>query len=224
MSNRRIFGLWLLALLVFSGSLIAANWQYQRHLTKKEFSESVNQRLASSPRAITDTLMIETWQPVSFAVTLGAESKLIRKRPLDGRNGLWLVNSAIHESGFRVPVLLGWLPASAGANVELEIPNLPQQKFQAIGVVRDFEALEEAVDLPKNQILTVNPTEISSDVPYFVQLTSPNMLLTPEFRSVPVPSISQGPHFFYAIQWLVFGVIALIGTAILTRQELNVKP
>jgi cytochrome oxidase assembly protein ShyY1 len=168
--------------------------------------------------------MIETWQPVSFAVTLSAESKFIRKRPLDGRNGLWLVNYAIHDSGFRVPVLLGWLPASAGANVELEIPNLPQQKFQAIGIVRDFEALEEAVDLPKNQILTLNPTEISSDVPYFVQLTSPNMLLTPEFRSVPVPNISQGPHFFYAIQWLVFGVIALIGTTILTRQELNVKP
>jgi cytochrome oxidase assembly protein ShyY1 len=38
---------------------------------------------------------------------------------------------------------------------------------------------------------------------------------------VPLPSLDEGPHQSYAIQWFAFAAIALIGTAAVARGEWN---
>jgi cytochrome oxidase assembly protein ShyY1 len=43
----------------------------------------------------------------------------------------------------------------------------------------------------------------------------------PAFGAFPGPEIDDGPHFFYALQWFFFALLALGGLVYFSRQEVH---
>ena len=227
MNRQRIIGLWIISILVFVGSIFASNWQYERHLQRSSFSDFVNQRLSGSAIDLTEiSIPLSNWQRVQIEGKLSSDGPLIRSRPLDGRNGFWVTSTITTAQNISYPVLLGWIPATSEAAAVVSPPKIPVTQLKIEGILRDLEPRQSANDLPAGQYLSMDNETLNTNQSFFIHslALSPDPQL-PELRPVPIPNVSQGPHFFYAIQWLVFGFIAIFGTVWLIRSEskLNVK-
>jgi cytochrome oxidase assembly protein ShyY1 len=73
-------------------------------------------------------------------------------------------------------------------------------------------------------VTRVNVRQISRSLPYevyggFLELTrqQPPAGRSPEL--LPPPEPSEGPHLLYAVQWFLFGGLALGGYVVLARRE-----
>jgi cytochrome oxidase assembly protein ShyY1 len=225
MATKRKIALWVLTIFVVVGSFFASQWQFDRHNERSERAKVINSALNQSIlQGVTPNDSVEFWSPVRFEGVISQESILIRKRPLEGRNGFWVINSFQTLTGFRIALLVGWIPSTAPANAVVEIPNLSTELVTINGVARPFEEAVFATDLPNNQKLSLDRNSVKSDYDFFVHLTSSSKSLSQEIKNVPIPGISHGPHLFYAIQWLLFALIAIVGSVWLTKTEsLNVK-
>lgn len=227
MNRNRIIGLWLISVLVFAGTLVAANWQYNRHVERSSSSDSITNKLNQSLKILDgDDRGLSAWQPVKVTGVLASSGPLIRNRPLEGRNGLWATSTITTQTGNSYPVLIGWIPATSDATTVIESPAFTSATIEITGILRELEEPEFASDLPTGQFLTMDKQTLKTDKNFFVQILSAEPAPSADQISfVPVPNISNGPHFFYAIQWIIFGLIALVGTFWLIRsdQESNVK-
>lgn len=215
----------MVAILVAFGSVIASQWQFDRHLSRASFSNQVNEQLNKPALKIDSTLgKLPIWQRIKIVGKLDNQVKLLRNRPLDGRNGFWVITTIDEVNGNKIPVLVGWIPSGSSANAVVVPPKFENRNYEILGLIRSFEKAQIAADLPKNQLISFDKSAVVGTTPYFVQILElkPAFSLS-EIRTVPIPNISQGPHFFYAIQWLVFAAISLIGAGWMTKSELNVE-
>lgn len=226
MSLKKLIALWLLAIFVFTGSLLASSWQFDRHETRKAFSESVSEILDLPPTSITGNFQdIQQWQRIELQGKFVGDVLLIRNRPLNGRNGFWVVSNFENLTGYKIPVLIGWISAQSSASSIVEPPSLPTEIIELEGIARDFETRQTASDLPAGQYLTFDKNLLENSQNFFFQSLKFNPNQFAQIQPVPIPNTTQGPHLFYALQWLVFAAISIIGAAWFSYQErLNVKP
>jgi cytochrome oxidase assembly protein ShyY1 len=220
MSKRRLLNLWLLAVLVAIGSGFASSWQFDRHEIRSKASREISE-IAAQP-AINLNSPVSEIPEFSRIVMTGnftGDTFLIRNRPLDGRNGFWLVSQFRTIQGYKYPTLIGWFAATEAASVEINAPSISKSQIQISGMARKLESTQIAGDLPKGQYLSVDKNLFNTDSSFFVQALGANEIISSELKFVPIPNTSQGPHLFYAWQWLIFGAIALIGAAWFTKQE-----
>ena len=54
--------------------------------------------------------------------------------------------------------------------------------------------------------------------PYYLDLIDSTDSSTKPLTEIELPELSNGPHFAYAIQWLAFAVLALVGRILLFRE------
>jgi cytochrome oxidase assembly protein ShyY1 len=58
-----------------------------------------------------------------------------------------------------------------------------------------------------------------SALPYYLdQLPTRAMTVDAPLTAIELPDLSNGPHYAYALQWLAFAVLVLIGRAMLFRE------
>ena len=226
MSLKKLIALWLLAIFVFTGSLFASSWQFDRHETRKSFSESVSEILALAPTPITGNFQdVRQWRRIELQGKLVDDVLLIRNRPLNGRNGFWVVSNFENTTGSKIPVLIGWISAQSSASSIVAPPSLPTEIIKIEGIARAFETRQTASDLPTGQYLTFDKDLLENSQNFFFQSLEVNHDQLAHIQQVPIPNTTQGPHLFYAMQWLVFAAISIIGAAWFSYQErLNVKP
>lgn len=226
MSLKKLAALWLLAIFVFVGSLFASSWQFERHQSRLAFSQFVSQTM-SLPTTTLDSAAVQVaqWQKIEISGEFIDEVLLIRNRPLNGRNGFWVVSNFQNLAGYKYPVLIGWISAQRSASSIVMPPNLPTGRLTLAGIAREFEVIQTASDLPAGQVLTFDKELLQSSPNFFIQTQKIETSQTIEIQPVPIPNTSQGPHLFYALQWLVFAAISVLGAAWFSYQERsNIKP
>jgi cytochrome oxidase assembly protein ShyY1 len=81
-------------------------------------------------------------------------------------------------------------------------------------------------DLPEGQVDRIVPTEIvdSPDTltnAYVEMTASRPESRTSEIRTLPAPEVTEGAHRSYAIQWIFFEIMTVIGWMILVRNEVK---
>lgn len=226
MSLKKLIALWMLATFVFIGSLFASSWQFDRHETRKAFIRSVSEILDLPPTSIIGNFQdVQQWQRIELQGKFVEDVLLIRNRPLNGRNGFWVVSNFENTTGSKMPVLIGWISAQSSASSIVGPPRLPTEILKLEGIARDFETRKTASDLPDGQYLTFDKDLLKNTQNFFFQSLELNPEQLAQIQPVPIPNTTQGPHLFYALQWLVFAAIAIIGAAWFSYQErLNVKP
>jgi cytochrome oxidase assembly protein ShyY1 len=94
------------------------------------------------------------------------------------------------------------------------------------GRLRPTETGRARAGLPAGQVAHIDVGRISATLPYPVRggyieavTESPEPASAPERIEPPDPGV--GPHLAYGLQWWLFGLIAVVGVAVLFRRELH---
>jgi len=218
---------------VMAGCLLLANWQLdrldERHARNKVVDGNVDQ--PAVPAA--DLLDVDTpfdpadqWRSVVVTGTYDDDhQRLWRKRPFEGRVGFHVVVPLVGADGVALWVDRGWVPGGASATAQPEVPALPEGAVTAtVRLRRPAEGSSRADDLPVGQVDRVAVADMSTDLgrdayPVYGELVSEDPVTEPAPVLVPAPKTEEGPHLSYALQWVCFAVIAIVGLVIFARKE-----
>ena len=152
-----------------------------------------------------------------------AHEVLVFGRALNEEPGHLVVTPLVLDDGSAVLVIRGWIP------FEMQTPPVRQAAPPSGPVsVKGYLVPDEGDGriVPEGGVIrTLDVRGIASTLPYEVagvpiQLrdqTPPQPGDLP--RPYPLPELSEGPHFSYAIQWFAFATIALIGGVVLLRRD-----
>ena len=143
-------------------------------------------------------------------------AKQVGRRP-----GVHILTPLVMDDGSAVLVNRGWTPSPDGATVDLT-----QLRGPDSAMVEGY--LIEPVQLETNRsnsdwplrVRYPNLAEISRLIPYSLQPVILRAVPAPsvsgaEVVAVAMPPLSEGSHFSYAVQWFIFGTVALLGAAVL---------
>ncbi|MHA7208009.1 SURF1 family cytochrome oxidase biogenesis protein [Arthrobacter sp. MDT1-65] len=166
------------------------------------------------------------WTPVTFTGTYDvARQVVVRNRPLNGQPGYEVLTPLRLDDGTAVVIDRGWLPiGNAEAGRPDEVPPPPSGRVE---VTARTKAGEPAVNrgAPEGQVASIDLSALADRLDYPLQdaaygllaLERPAAAETPV--AAPKPSIDEGPHLSYSMQWFAFGVLAFVGLGYAARQQ-----
>ena len=226
--TRRWLSFTALVVLAIIGFGLLSRWQWDRA------DERRVERIAISQAQVLDQVDYVTdlgeFTRVRISGTfVDDKTKLVRQRPLDGGNGYWVMTPLIAQTGVDTGVLTwvlrGWLGASTIATEVPLIPPAPPGEIAITGAIRYFEApLDNVFGLPRGVIAKMSKEELNATVSNatvdnrIVQLIS----VSPgqeELVIVPLPDIDETQNISYAVQWILFALVAIIGWFVFLRRE-----
>ena len=202
-----------------------SDWQFDRYNTRIQNNEITTTALNSEPINLTDLSQVsdlKDWQKVSIkGEFINSDAKLLRRQYLESSLGFWVITPLKLDNDQVILVNRGWIPIAESSTSQQEIPSSPQGDVTIIGYVQTLkDTRREPEDLPLNQINYLNSTNFSSQPlsTNYLQLAS----MTPmdnQVAIIPLPELSNGPHFSYAIQWILFALMLPIGWYVLLKNE-----
>lgn len=169
------------------------------------------------------------WRTVEITgVWLQEDQVLVRKKSLESDLGLWVVTPLQLSDGTVVMINRGWTAAADSAVDSPIVSDVPVGTIEVLGRLRDVtERTKPApTDLPEGQVDRIVPTEIV-DSPNtltnsYVEMTASRPeSRSSEIRTLPAPEVTEGAHRSYAIQWIFFEIMTVIGWIILVRNEVK---
>jgi cytochrome oxidase assembly protein ShyY1 len=221
-----------------------SSWQWQRADEERIARVKLQTEVQQQPQALSEALTQfsrpdgastapvdeRDYQAVTFSGTfIDSETVLIRQRPLDGRNGFWVVTPMTIDSGEIVWVNRGWIPATQGARAEVSPPTAATGVIQVNGWLRPSETRRNdtdatpASDLPAGQVRWVDTAALDaraglSTPAAYIEVTrmSPTEA---DVQVLPLPQIDETQNVSYAVQWLIFALVAISGWWYFLRRE-----
>jgi cytochrome oxidase assembly protein ShyY1 len=235
---RRLWLRWAL-LIVFVVVLGVAfvslgNWQLDRLAQRKERNATTiaNEQKPIQPyeqvftHPITDA---DQWQRVEARGTFDAEHQfVVRYRGNGGADGYEVVTPLRTASG-AVLVDRGFIPLDRGTRIPSAAPAPPTGEVTVVGHVRRNERGRRAATAPAgNQVRLINSDTIAATLPYEIEAGYIGLLtVQPEqqggFQPIQLPDLSEGPHFWYAVQWFMFTAIGVAGIVVFIRGDLRAR-
>jgi cytochrome oxidase assembly protein ShyY1 len=235
---RRLWLRWAL-LIVFVVVLGVAfvslgNWQLDRLAQRKERNATTiaNEQRPIQPyeqvftHPITDA---DQWQRVDAHGTFDAEHQfVVRYRSNGGADGYEVVTPLRTASG-AVLVDRGFIPLERGTRIPSVAPAPPTGEVTVVGHVRRNERGRRAATTPAgSQIRLINSDAIAATLPYEIESGYIGLLtVQPEqrggFQPIQLPDLSEGPHFWYAVQWFMFTAIGVAGIIVFIRGDLRAR-
>jgi cytochrome oxidase assembly protein ShyY1 len=235
---RRLWLRWAL-LIVFVALLGVAfvslgNWQLDRLAQRKERNATTitNEQKPVQPyeqvftHPITDA---DQWQRVEARGTFDADHQfVVRYRSNGGADGYEVLTPLRTASG-AVLVDRGFIPLERGTRIPSVAPAPPTGEVSVVGHVRRNERGRRAATAPAgNQVRLINSDAIAVTLPYEIESGYIGLLtVQPEqqggFQPIQLPDLSEGPHFWYAVQWFMFTAIGVAGIVVFIRGDLRAR-
>lgn len=142
----------------------------------------------------------------------------------DGAPGVDVVTPFVLASGDAVLVDRGWQETD-NTMASPDVPAPPEGEVTITGWVRKNNgAGGDAVRPIDGQIRAISSEGMAESVPHtllngYLNLRSESPEPTTKLEAEPVPERGQGPHFFYALQWWFFALLAVVGYFWFARSE-----
>jgi len=165
------------------------------------------------------------WRPVELhGHYLADEALLVRNRPYDGEPGFEQLVPFELDDGRVFVVDRGWLPVGGEQDLPDDVPAPPSGDVTVVARLRDGEPELPGRSAPDGQIPTIHLPTVADEVgePTY---TGGYGLLASEDPAVPRPAAAvkppadEGPHLSYALQWILFGILAIVGLVWAYRRE-----
>jgi cytochrome oxidase assembly protein ShyY1 len=217
----------LIVLIAIPSFKSLSDWQWRRLDGRLTFNSAVTTAMAKPIVPYTDLVAnglaaneTDEWRTVSATGNfMLSQQYLLRKRSLDSEAGLWVVTPFQLNSGEVINVVRGWTPAGKSASDNPDLSPVTTATLEIVGLLRIFKlaTTTEPTDLPDGQRIGFDPQFGTA----YIQLVKaePN-LSNPEITTLPQPKLTEGTHRSYAIQWLIFIAMLIIGYVILLRNDL----
>lgn len=169
----------------------------------------------------------EQWQRVELTGSYTGEQYQVRYRNYEKSAGIEV--AAVFETveGDEVLVNRGFIKRERGKPDTEVLPEPPAGEVTVMGYLHRDERGDDTAVVPHNfKVRLINAGEIGASLgrellPGYVILSTS----TPGNGDVLVPmeppTLNEGNHFSYALQWFAFGGIAVIGIGVLIRADLQ---
>ncbi|CAN2198369.1 COG3346 Uncharacterized conserved protein [Candidatus Nanopelagicaceae bacterium] len=225
----------LLALLLIAGCLWAAQWQYHRGIARHDRNAQITSHIDLPVAPLEEILSQPSkyeWQRVSVTGRFDSKRQiLLRNHYSEGKYGFEALTAFTANSGESFWVDRGWVQAGATATERPELPNTPFGEVTIVGRVRldtslpqgNFFAIPTGTTTglisEANAQSTNSDSGIKSD--FYLDLLSGDLQeLTPAVPAE-VPELTDGPHFAYALQWVIFAGLVMYGRFLIRREVLS---
>lgn len=220
-----------IALLLIVGCLWASQWQFHRGEDRKARNALIEERI-NIPQVQLSTLRSEVteheWRVVTTRGVFDSTNQiLLRNRYFEGKYGYGVLTRFTTESADTIWVDRGWVAAGASATVAPETPPVPTGEVTITGRLRLDTSLPSGsfFALPINEdeglISKLNAQSGLASENYYIDLISgSDPLLTPKAPSE-IPSLSDGPHLAYAVQWVLFAALVVYGRYLIRKMDLE---
>jgi cytochrome oxidase assembly protein ShyY1 len=210
------------------------NWQLDRLAQRKERNATTiaNEQKPVQPyeqvftRPIADA---DQWQRVEASGTFDADRQfVVRYRSNGGIEGYEVVTPLRTASG-AVLVDRGFIPLERGTRIPSVAPPPPTGEVTVVGHVRRNEKGRRAATTPvNNQMRLISSDAIAATLPYEIESGYIGLLtVQPEqqggFQPIQLPELSEGPHFWYAVQWFMFTTVAIAAIVVFIRGDLRAR-
>ena len=202
-----------------------SNWQFDRYDQRVLRNESTNVALSLAPKKIDSVSQmsgLKQWEKIELTGSfLSDQSKLVRKQYLENNLGFWVITPFKIQNGENILVNRGWIPIGSSASSNQSIPLAPVGTVNLEGYLQTFnESITQPKDLPLNQVNTIDYKYFESAIAnnFYMQLAKSSPMDN-QVAIIPLPELSNGPHFSYAIQWILFALLLPIGWYVLLKNE-----
>ncbi len=211
-----------------------AFWQFERLDERRAFNDVVAERIDQPPvffdellpTAIADPDAVE-WRQVIVSGNYLDDQVIWFNRSQDGLAGDNVL-SALVDDDTTVVVNRGFVVLGT------EIPPAPDGDVEVLGRIRvpserQRGGLTDTADGPVTEVRRVDlgllDQQLPGDVaPVYLDLIGSVPNVAPgDPAPVPAPTIDEGPHLSYAVQWLIFAAAVLIGWVLAIRRSLATR-
>jgi cytochrome oxidase assembly protein ShyY1 len=211
------------------------DWQLNRLDQRRDRNASAVANEAAPVRPYADVFTrpiaeADQWQRVSAQGTFDAERQFVVRYRSNGEeaNGYEVVTPLRTATG-TVLVDRGFVSLPRGTKIPPVAPPPPSGEVTLVGHVRRSEqGRRGAIQPADGQIRLINSDALAGALPYpiadgFIGLLTVDPPQEGGFKPVLLPEISEGPHFWYAIQWFMFAALGLSGIVVFIRSDLRAR-
>jgi len=232
---------WILVTLICLAMLPAfqalSNWQWHRLHDRQAYNVTIQAEIDKPPVALSElTVSVpesvtvpagSQWRTVEMTGSwLSGNQVLVRKKSLESDLGLWVVTPLRLSDGTVVMVNRGWIAAANSAVDSPVVATVPVGTIEVLGRLREVQDRTKPApsDLPAGQVDRIIPLEIVSGATTlsnaYVEMTASRPeSKSADIRTLPEPEVTEGAHRSYALQWMFFEIMTVIGWSILVRNE-----
>ena len=230
--SRRWLLFFVIVLLLAYVCLLLGRWQWHRLEGKKAGNAIIRTNEKAAPTPVDQVLTRgqdpsdqQQYRVVSATGRYDvAHTIVVRYQTRDGNAGVDVVVPLVTASGTALLVDRGWFATSnQGQTDASQVPAPPSGTVTVTGWVRQDAggSSAEVVDASARAISSAQ-IEPAIGIPVyggFVQLLTESPEPATPLLAADPPDLSNGPHFFYALQWWFFGILALFGFGYLAWEE-----
>jgi cytochrome oxidase assembly protein ShyY1 len=201
---------------------VLAPWQFDRHAERKATNEAITRSASASPAPVQDLRQPTEWRTVSATGTYLTDDELVaRLRTVQGEPAFEVLTPFRLADGSVVLVDRGFVRPDQG-----EVPRYGDPPTGEVTITARFHPDERdprSREAPPGQVYAVDSRAAASTTgleidPGYLALTdgSPGVL-----TALPLPELETGPFLSYALQWITFGVMALLAWLYFTWREIK---
>ena len=235
--SRRWFGYLALALVFAAVCVALSQWQVARLHETRSANELVDRNYHSTPVAVVSVLPTLTsyspkqrWMQVELTGSYLADAQmLVRNRPLNGQPGFEVLNPLLLSDGNVFLVDRGYVPIG---NTQDRPDHIPSPPAGTVTVIARLQAGEPTLagrsDTP-GELATIHLPDVATLVgkPTYTGayglMVSESPAADTRPTAKPQPQLDEGLHISYAIQWVIFGIMAFFGLWYAIRQEYRMR-
>lgn len=229
--TRRWLGFLLVVGLLAWGALELGNWQFRRLDERRQDNAIIVHNLAAAPAPVSDVLKADTepaasqeWREVTATGTWqAADTVVVRYRTHNGDPGVEVVTPLKLADGTAVLVDRGWMPTKNSGMTNVTTPAPTAGVVTVSGYVR-LNGTGSSIAVTGHSTRSVSSDAIGKTLDYpllsgFLNIAGQSPAATDGLQKPDLPTIDDGPHFFYGLQWWFFGALALGGFSYLAYDE-----
>ncbi len=234
--SRRLWLRWLLLIgfVAVLGTVMVnlGEWQIDRLHQRQERNATIvaNEKAPVRPyadvftRTLTDA---DAWQRVEAIGTFDADHQFVVRYRNNGDQSGYQILTPLRTSTGAVLVDRGFVHLPGGQQIPTAAPPPPSGQVRVLGYVQRSEQGRRGAIVPNgDQVRLINSPALQQVLPYpiadgFISTISMDPAQGGDFKPLDLPEISDGPHFWYAVQWFMFTGIALLGIFVFIRGDLR---
>ena len=207
-------------------------WQLRRLDARQEFNATVTERIDQPPvpfdtlldDAIADPRSVE-WRQVTLSGEFLDDQILWFNRTQDGIAGDNVLTALVGDDDTTVVVNRGFVTLGEPT------PAAPAGSIDVLGRIRvppgrQLGELTDSADGPVTEVRRVDLDLLDAQLPgelapvYVDLIGSVPTVTATDPVPVPPPTLDEGPHLSYAVQWFIFATAVLIGWVLAIRRSI----
>ena len=217
------------ALLLIAGCLFASQWQFARGSIQSQTNEIIAKNLELPTLVLADFENLDPvdnqWRTVKISGNFSpTNQELVRNRYYEGKFGFEVLTLFKSTGGENFWVDRGWVAAGPNAATPPKVTPAIEGNVEITARIRS-ENLSRQLQgsFFVTRVETEKPKSITKlqgvdAKPYYLDLLPSEDGKIKPLTNIDLPELSNGPHYAYAIQWLAFAALALIGRILLFRE------